>query len=386
MTIIIIVIVAIVFFKFITSLNKDNVVLNEQPLSQKFSVIVDLINKSAYNGQGEIIILNKRSFNLYCDGENQIINFQYSTSSLTITWKYKWFYNEIVHSKDFYNVQEISIDGQRRIANQMIAEMSDIIENHSNNLNEEYKKGLSDAAITRMKEMEIEEEENNEKEKQENAEKRKFGYKYEDMIFEIFDNYRILNKDDIIWSMQQYPIQKQKTEEIFNLWIEKELIVKCYKNECYFEVGCILTSARYKLTQSDLTRDKWLELHHKKLQSVDNEYLFYRDAKFLIFKSTLTVGEFKVLKGMESEAKIQVLENSQQKGEYIMKELIHNVELGAASAKFSTPGAVTKPIVSLVQPGILQSDGSLLPDATKPAYFLLHQLGDYPHDIILADF
>ena len=136
MTIIIIAIVAFILYKFISSLNKDNEVLNQQPLSQKFSVIVDLINKSAYNGQGDITVLDKRSFNLYCEDHNQIINFQYSTSSLTITWKYKWFNNEIVHSKDFNQVQNITIDGQNRIAHQMINEMSDVIENHKQKINE----------------------------------------------------------------------------------------------------------------------------------------------------------------------------------------------------------------------------------------------------------
>jgi len=136
MTIIIIAIVAFILYKFISSLNKDNEVLNQQPLSQKFSVIVDLINKSAYNGQGDITVLDKRSFNLYCEDHNQIINFQYSTSSLTIIWKYKWFNNEIVHSKDFNQVQNITIDGQNRIAHQMINEMSDVIENHKQKINE----------------------------------------------------------------------------------------------------------------------------------------------------------------------------------------------------------------------------------------------------------
>ena len=136
MTIIIIAIVAFILYKFISSLNKDNEVLNQQALSQNFSVIVDLINKSAYNGQGDITVLDKRSFNLYCEDHNQIINFQYSTSSLTITWKYKWFNNEIVHSKDFNQVQNITIDGQNRIAHQMINEMSDVIENHKQKINE----------------------------------------------------------------------------------------------------------------------------------------------------------------------------------------------------------------------------------------------------------
>jgi len=136
MTIIIIAIVAFILYKFISSLNKDNEVLNQQALSQKFSVIVDLINKSAYNGQGDITVLDKRSFNLYCEDHNQIINFQYSTSSLTIIWKYKWFNNEIVHSKDFNQVQNITIDGQNRIAHQMINEMSDVIENHKQKINE----------------------------------------------------------------------------------------------------------------------------------------------------------------------------------------------------------------------------------------------------------
>ena len=99
------------------------------------------------------------------------------------------------------------------------------------------------AAINKMKEMELLYIQEDERFKLEQAENRRFGYKHEDMIFEIFDNYRMLAKDDIVWSMQQYfSIQKHETVNLFNSWIDKRLIGECSNKEGFFEIGLILNS------------------------------------------------------------------------------------------------------------------------------------------------
>jgi len=128
--IIIAAIIGIILFRFFSDLNKDNYDIENQNLSEKFSIIVSILNESAFDGYGTITILNKRSFNLYQDGKNQIVSFYYSTGHLTITWKYKYFQKEIVHEHQFNDVRNLSIFEQQNIAKQMIAEMNLIVDKH----------------------------------------------------------------------------------------------------------------------------------------------------------------------------------------------------------------------------------------------------------------
>lgn len=132
--VIVIGIIGFILFRFFSDLNKDNYDLQGQSLAEKFSVITAAINDAAYNGRGQVTTLDKRSFNLYEDGQNQIINFQYGTGHLTITWKYKYFQKEVVHERQFNNVRNLSIFEQQKIADRMIMEMSQVVENHKNNV------------------------------------------------------------------------------------------------------------------------------------------------------------------------------------------------------------------------------------------------------------
>jgi len=127
-------IVGYILFRFSSDLNKDNEDLQGQSLTEKFSVIVSSINEVAYGGMGSVITLDKRNFNLYQNGLNQIINFQYGTGHLTITWKYKYFQKEIVHEKQYNNVRNLSLFEQQKIADNIISEMEQVVENHKNNV------------------------------------------------------------------------------------------------------------------------------------------------------------------------------------------------------------------------------------------------------------
>lgn len=132
--VIVIGVILFIMFRFFSDLNKDNYDLQGQSLAEKFSVITASLNNAAYNGRGKVTPLDKRSFNLYEEGQNQIINFQYGTGHLTITWRYKYYQKEIVHERQFNNVRNLSIFEQQKIANSMIMEMSQVVENHKNNV------------------------------------------------------------------------------------------------------------------------------------------------------------------------------------------------------------------------------------------------------------
>ena len=131
---IVIAIIGIILFRFFTSLSKDNDDLQGRTLAEKFNVIVNMINEAAFNGAGSVTTLDKREFNLYEDGQNQIIKFQYSTGHLTITWKYKYFQKEIVHERQFNDVRNLSLFEQQKIGEQMIREMAVVVERHKNNV------------------------------------------------------------------------------------------------------------------------------------------------------------------------------------------------------------------------------------------------------------
>ncbi|MDC1188609.1 hypothetical protein N8089_02335 [Flavobacteriales bacterium] len=130
----VIIVVGIIAVKFFISFNKDNDDLQGKKLDEKFGVIVNMINEAAFDGQGSITTFSKREFNLYRNGENQIINFSYGTGHLTINWKYKYFQKEIVHEKQFTDVRNLSLFEQEKIGRQIISEMTIIVEKHKNNV------------------------------------------------------------------------------------------------------------------------------------------------------------------------------------------------------------------------------------------------------------
>lgn len=120
--IITIVAVLAMFFFFWRALNKDRIELKGSTLEQKFSVMVDLFNQAAYGGAGRTHSLSWRSFNLYRENAQQIFNFNYSTGHLTVTWKFKWYHQEVTHIQDFNYVRNITDAQQEELAMRFLEE------------------------------------------------------------------------------------------------------------------------------------------------------------------------------------------------------------------------------------------------------------------------
>ena len=105
---------------------------------EKFSKLVQMINYEAYKGEGMLFFINDRTFNLYKDGENQIITFEYNLKRLTITWKYLYFRKETVLTKVYddpinlspYNDTTLNPLEQEKIANEIILAMREKIAIH----------------------------------------------------------------------------------------------------------------------------------------------------------------------------------------------------------------------------------------------------------------
>ncbi|WP_029034070.1 hypothetical protein [Salinimicrobium terrae] len=128
-----IIITAIILFflgKMMLSYQKDNVDLQEKSLQEKFHVLISRLNEYAFNGGGIITPIDKREFNLYREGSNQIINFMYSQGTLNITWRYKYFQKEVVHKKHFLNCRNLSLFEQGNMASTLIKEMVEVINEH----------------------------------------------------------------------------------------------------------------------------------------------------------------------------------------------------------------------------------------------------------------
>ncbi len=101
---------------------------------------------------------------------------------------------------------------------------------------------------------------------QKQKENRKFGYKYENDIFEIFNiDDELLTMEIIIRISDHYNIHATEAEDILELWHRNSLLSYSRKNDIY-SIGLILTSEYFSLTESDLTRSKWLKINNKELE------------------------------------------------------------------------------------------------------------------------
>lgn len=138
--------------------------------------------------------------------------------------------------------------------------------------------GEREAAIEKKKIAEIKSSRYNEQEIQRQKESRKFGYKYETDIFEIFDIDVYLTKIDFLLKMQKhYNIDSTKADNLLKLWKKNSLI---YDSKDVITVGLILTSDCFALTDSDLTREKWLEMNNKLAdyrQNIDRDMVSRRE-------------------------------------------------------------------------------------------------------------
>jgi len=224
---ILITLIGFILIRFITSLNKDNDDLQDKSLSDKFSVIVSALNDQAFNGNGDITTVDKRTFNLYQEGQNQIVSFEYSTGHLTIIWRYKYFQKELIHERQFKNVRNLSLFEQGKIAETVIKEMDEKIEHHNNLI-------LKDAPETiTNKQVKIIQDYYREKNSDEDHRKISITSLAETlgcMPWEVKDNYKTqLSKDNF---------SKSELEETIKQWSAKKI-----EEAAFFEINLNNTPA-----------------------------------------------------------------------------------------------------------------------------------------------
>lgn len=115
---------------FIKELFNDSQELKGTELSEKFSTLVGVLNEWTYKGYGTVRKIDKQQFNLYKEHSCQIINFFYATGFLTITWRFKYWQQEVVYKKDLKNARDVTEEEQIRFAKLIIREFADTVEIH----------------------------------------------------------------------------------------------------------------------------------------------------------------------------------------------------------------------------------------------------------------
>lgn len=117
------------------NLGKDSQDLAGTTLKEKFSVIINMLNDAAFNGEGVIQEHDKKHiFLTHPESSNQMIEFLYSQGMLSVTWKYKYFQKELLHRNNLSNVRNLSLFEQQKIAKGIIEQMNYKIENHKRNV------------------------------------------------------------------------------------------------------------------------------------------------------------------------------------------------------------------------------------------------------------
>ena len=120
---IILLILALIFVPFSRAIVKDKLELAETPINKKFEILINRINDGLLDGRGEAVLFDDdaRLMNLFSeDKSNYLIQFYYSTGTLTITLNYKYFQNELVRKEQYHGLRNISIYQQKDIANQFL--------------------------------------------------------------------------------------------------------------------------------------------------------------------------------------------------------------------------------------------------------------------------
>ena len=128
----IITLAALIFLPFSKALMKDRQELESNPMEQKFNILISRINKLLMGGAGEIIkTSDPRQVNLFDENHaNMIIRFYYSTGTLSIELKYKYFQVELVKKMEFHDMRHAESFRQTDVANHFAEEASAAIAAH----------------------------------------------------------------------------------------------------------------------------------------------------------------------------------------------------------------------------------------------------------------
>lgn len=113
--------------------------------------------------------------------------------------------------------------------------------------------------------------------KEEMRVKRRYGYKYDVDIFEIFGANREMNEDNLTESIvKRFMLDPLESKVLLRTWEDNELIKRCQWNKSTFEIGSLLSYP--VIDASDLVYSNWLKDNNIQLEERSKEYQEWSDS------------------------------------------------------------------------------------------------------------
>lgn len=124
-TIIIIVVLigSLIFISFTRDLIKDKQELKERALPERYGILLANINAGILNGHGELTTFDDdpRSVNMMDENRrNVLIQFHYSTGTMTIILLYLYYHRELKFKQEFHQMRNADNFRQRDVANAFV--------------------------------------------------------------------------------------------------------------------------------------------------------------------------------------------------------------------------------------------------------------------------
>ena len=130
----IVLVLALLILPFSKALMKDKQNLRQSPIEVRYKVLIHEINKAFLDGKGTTVYPVKndnRLLNLHSsDRANYLFQFIYSSGSLIVYMHYKCWQKELSEKVPFYDVRDVDIFSQKRMANEFIQKMRVAIMKH----------------------------------------------------------------------------------------------------------------------------------------------------------------------------------------------------------------------------------------------------------------
>lgn len=136
----ILILLAFIILPFSKDLMKDRNELMQNPLEKKFNILISRVNQLLMDDKGEITTFKSdpRQVNLFDDNHaNMLIQFYYSTGTLTITLKYKFYQVELVKEMKFHNMRHAESFRQQDVANHFAEQAISAIRTHQIRVSQE---------------------------------------------------------------------------------------------------------------------------------------------------------------------------------------------------------------------------------------------------------
>jgi uncharacterized protein (DUF433 family) len=103
-------------------LKKNNKGKRQENIKTKFSMLIACLNEYCYQGKGYIDKLGKNYISLYKQDSCQKLTFKYELDKLHITWKFKYYQQEMIFEKVLSDLPDVTETWQVEMSKIIISE------------------------------------------------------------------------------------------------------------------------------------------------------------------------------------------------------------------------------------------------------------------------